>query len=111
MDFLNHEIYEQVRSGHAVVFPLSAICGLPNLWLSPVAAILQAGRRPHLIFYFTWSSLNKATDRKAPEEVMRFRCTLHHIIRRVLTADPRLGPIYLEKVYLADAYMHIWFRI
>ena len=42
---------------------------------------------------------------------MNFGVTLHHIIRRVLMANPRLGPVYLEKVDLADAYMRLWVRL
>ena len=30
------------------------------------------------------------------------------ILKNVLTADPRLGPVYLSKVDLADAYMRLW---
>ena len=84
---------------------------LLQLWLSPVAAILQVGRRPCLIFDFTWSSLNKATAQEAPEEIMRFGVTLRRIIRRILQADPQLGPFYLGKVDLVDSYMRIWVRL
>ena len=30
------------------------------------------------------------------------------ILKNVLTADPRLGPVYLSKVDLEDAYMRLW---
>ena len=42
---------------------------------------------------------------------MRFGGTLRRIIRRVLLANPRLGPVYLGKVDLANAYMRIWVRL
>ena len=58
------------------------------MWLSPVAAILQVGRRLHLIFDFIWSGLNKATAWEVPEEVIRFGGTLRRIIRKVLLSDP-----------------------
>ena len=42
---------------------------------------------------------------------MHFGGTLCRIIRRVLLANPRLGPVYLGKVDLANAYMKIWVRL
>ena len=68
-------------------------------------------KTPYLILDFTWSGLNKATDRKATEEVMWFRGTLHRSIIHILTAEPRLGPAYLGKLDLADAYMWLWSQI
>ena len=93
VDFVHHRIAEQAQSGHVVVFNLPVIRGLPKWWLYPVAKIPQLSRLPCLIFDLTWSSLNKATARKASKEVIWFRGTLHRIMRRVVTADPRLGPV------------------
>ena len=81
---------------------------LPELCLSPVADIPQVGRRPRLIFDFVQSGLNEAPAREAPEEEMWFVETLHHIIRRILQANPQLGPVYLGKLHLSDAYMRLW---
>ena len=33
------------------------------------------------------------------------------ILKKVLTSDPRLGPVYLSKVDLADTYMRLWVRM
>ena len=44
-------------------------------------------------------------------EVMRFRGEIQSILNQVLTADPRLGPVYLIKVNLADAYMRLLVRM
>ena len=41
---------------------------------------------------------------------MRFGGTLRRIIRQVLMANPRLGPVYLGKLDLAGAYMQLWVR-
>ena len=90
------------------IFPLEAVIFLKNLWLSPVAVIPQVGRRPQLIYYFTWSGLNKTSKRLAPMEAMHFGGALQRILKQVLTADLFLGPVYLIKVDLADAYMKLW---
>ena len=47
-----------MKTGHVAVFPLEAVTSLQNLSLSPVAVITQVGRRPRLIFDFTWSGIN-----------------------------------------------------
>ena len=42
---------------------------------------------------------------------MRFRGALLRIFKQVLTADPRLDPVYLIKVDFAAAYMRLWVRV
>ena len=42
---------------------------------------------------------------------MRFGGTLRHIIRKLLLAEPRIGPVYLGKVDLANAYTMLWIRL
>ena len=111
MDFVHQELAKQFQAGHIVVSPLTAVRNIPKLWLSPVAAILQVGQWPHLISDFTYSGLNKAIIREAPDEVIHFGGTLLRIIRRVILADPRLGPVYLGKVDLADTCMRLWVHL
>ena len=99
------ELVKQVQAGHVAVSPLETVTALQNLWLSPVAVTPQVGRRPRLIFYFTWSGLNNIAERLSPMEAMRFGDALQRILKQVLTANPRLGPVYLSKLDLADTYM------
>ena len=73
--------------------------------------IPQVGRIPGLIFDFTWSGLNDIEERLSPMEVMRFRGVLLRILKKVLTSDRRLGPVYISKVDLADAYMKLCVRM
>ena len=63
MELIHDEVTDQVQTGNIVVFPWEAIVSLPNLWLSPVDAIIQVGRYPCLIYDFPWSGLNTATKR------------------------------------------------
>ena len=44
-------------------------------------------------------------------DVMRFGGALHRILKQVLTANPRLCPVYLIKVDLSDMYMRLWVRM
>ena len=42
---------------------------------------------------------------------MRFGKALYRVIDFILTAPPKLGPTFLNKVDLADSYMRIWVRL
>ena len=44
-------------------------------------------------------------------EAMCFGGAFLHILNKVITADSRLGTLYLSKVDLADAYMRLWVRM
>ena len=93
MYFFHQELADQVQADQILVFPLDTVRDLPQLWISPLAAITQVGRHPNLIFDFMRSGINEATAREAPGEVMRFGGTLHHIIHRIIFADSQLGPV------------------
>ena len=41
-------------------------------------------------------------------EVMRFERVLQRILKQVITVDPRIRPVCLSKVDLAEAYMMLW---
>ena len=66
MNFVHHEIADQVQAGHTVFFYLSSIHGIHKLWLSTVDVIPQVGRCPRPILDFTWSGLNNTTSYKDP---------------------------------------------
>ena len=93
------------------IFSLEAVTALQNLWISPIAVIPQVVRRPRLIFEFIWSRINDIAEPLSPMEAMRFGGALLRILKQVLTSDPRLRPVYLIKVDLADAYMMLWMRM
>ena len=97
-EFINSDLEYQVQAGHVTVFPLEAVNYLHNMWLSPVVFILQVGRRPRLIFYFTWSGINEVSKRLSPMEEMRFGGVIQRILNQVLAANLHHGPVYLIKV-------------
>ena len=109
--FVRTELSKQARAGHIALFPLQAVRHLPRLQLSPLAAILQQGRKPRLIYDFAWSGLNESVTQVAHKEAIRFGKALYKVIDCILAAPPKLVPTFLKKVDLADAYMRIWFRV
>ena len=42
---------------------------------------------------------------------MLFGGTMKRVIKHILAADPRLGPVYLRKVDPEDTYMRLWVRV
>ena len=71
-NFLRKDLLEQICAGHVAIFPWEAVKHLTVLWLSPFAAIPQVGRKPHLIYNFSWSGLNEKATQDSPKEAMRF---------------------------------------
>ena len=90
---------------------MEEVTDLLSLWLLPIVVIPQVGRRPRFIFDFTWSGLNDIPERLDLMEGMSFGGALLRILKQVLTADPRLGPVYLRKIDLSDTYMRLWVRM
>ena len=39
---------------------------------------------------------------------MKFRQATPRLIRHIFQVNPVLGPVFLSKVEISDAYMHIW---
>ena len=109
--FVRKELQEKSQAGHISLFPLIAVHHLPKLWLSPLATIPQRGRKPRLIYDFSWSGLNDAVTQVADKKAMRFGKSLYRVIDCILNEPPKLGPTFLNKVDLADAYMCIWVRL
>ena len=78
---------------------------IPKICLSPLSTITQRNHRPHMIYKFTWSGINKISACLAPKETMLFGNTLQYILHRIQNSDPDLGPVYLRKIDLVNVYM------
>ena len=109
MDFFHLELIDQVQAGHITISPLATVSNLNKVQLTSIILIPQSNRPPRIIYDFTWSSRNTATDMLAPQEVMRFRNSLNPTIGRVIEANTALCPFHLSKLDLASTYMRLWF--
>ena len=110
-NFVRTKLTKQARTVHIDLSPLQAVRHLPRLWISPLAATPQRGRKPRLIYDFSWSGLNESVTQVAHKEKICFGKSLYRVINCILVATPKLGPTFLNKVDLVDAYMHIWVRL
>lgn len=112
LDFLREEMLDFVRKGFWTVLPYRLLEEhlkelFPHLRLSPLGVVPQRGRRPRIIVDLSYYGINQETLRLAPEEAMQFGRTLERILYRVMSADPRYGPVYLGKVDLADGFYRV----
>ena len=84
--FVQKDLQEQAQAGHIALFQLRVVRYFPKLWLSPLAATPQRGRKPRLIYDFSWSGLNNAVTQVAHKEAMRFGKALYRVINCILKA-------------------------
>lgn len=64
-----------------------------------------------LVYDFYWGFLNEQVKKAPPKESMLFLRALHCMLDCILEVDPALGPAYIVKVDLYDAYMRIWVHL
>jgi hypothetical protein len=56
---------------------------------------------------YTYFGLNQETVPLAPAESMQFGRALNRVLQRIVTDDPRHGPVYLCKVDIADGFYRL----
>lgn len=107
IDFLHEEFIDMINKQQWIILPYSEAKELPGLRLSPPGVVPQRGRRPRWIVDYSWWKVNEETLPLAPKEAMQFGHALDRILREILLADPKLGPIYLSKLDISDGFYRI----
>jgi hypothetical protein len=70
----------------------------------------QRDPRPHTISDYSFFGVNDDTIPLSPSEAMQFGRALQRILHTIARSDPRLGPIYLSKIDIADGFYRIGIR-
>lgn len=66
-------------------------------------------RRPRrFIVDYTFSSLNGETVPVVPRKAVQFGRALQRVFSRMVHADPRYGPVYMEQIEIADGFYRVW---
>ena len=55
--------------------------------------------------------MNDETLPLAPKEAMQFGHALDRILREILLADLKLGPVYLSKLDISDVFYRVWLAL
>jgi hypothetical protein len=78
-----------------------------NLRISPLGVLPQRNRRPRTMCDYSFFFVNIDTIPLAPEEYMKFGRALWRILQQISDIDPRLGPVHLSKIDIADEFYRI----
>jgi hypothetical protein len=111
VDFLRQEYVDMIRKGRWVLLPARLTLGEKNLKLSPLGVVPQRDRLPRTISDYSFFGVNDDTIPLSPGEAMQFGRALQRILRTIARADPRLGPVYLSKIDIADGFYRIGIRV
>ena len=98
IDFLDEEFVDMIKKGQWVILPVHVALQLPGLRVSPPGVVPQRDRRPRWICDYTWSLVNQETIRLAPHDAMQFGNCLEHVLREILLANPKYGPVLPTKL-------------
>jgi hypothetical protein len=99
-----------IHKGQWILLPASLVLNDPNIRLSLLGVVPQRDRRPRTTSNYTFFFVNADTVAVAPGECMQFGRALWRVIQQVKHANPRMGPIYLSKIDIADGFYRIWVR-
>jgi hypothetical protein len=107
-EFLRGEFATMIRKKQWVLLPKKMILTEAELWLSPLGVLPQRDIRPRSIIDYSFYRINDDTVLVAPLETMQFGKLLWLILSAIVRSNPRLGPVYLSKIDIADGFYRIW---
>ena len=110
-EFVFEEVLDFCRQGYWAVLPAyDSVRQWINLRISPLGVVPQRDRRPRLIVDYSFSGVNDDTLTLAPRESMQFGRALKRVLRTIVRADPKYGPVYLSKIDIADGFYRVWLQ-
>lgn len=116
VDFVRDEMADFARKGFWTVLPYEAVRELSHqpgfrhlrsLRVSPLGCVPQRGRRPRLIVDLSFYGVNADTVKLAPHEAMQFGRALERLLFRIRHANPRYGPVYMNKIDISDGFYRV----
>lgn len=111
-DFLQDELGDFINQGQWVVLPVRTLRKHTKVYklmrISPMGVVPQRNRRPRVIVDYSFFEVNDDTNKLAPQDSMQFGKALERILRSIVNADPKFGPVHLIKVDIADGFYRIW---
>ena len=106
-EFVSEEMLDFCRQGYWMVLPYYCVQHWRGLHVSPLGVVSQRDRRSRLIVDHSYSGVNDDTVALAPKEAMQFGRALHRVMKTVVNADDRYGPVYLSKIDIADGFYRV----
>jgi len=109
--FLREDMADYVNAGHWMVLPYSMLRDNPGLRLSPFGVAPQRDRRPRPIVDLSFYGINDETVPIAPTKSMQFGRAFERVVRHIVLADPKHGPVKLIKVDCSDGFYRCGVRL
>jgi hypothetical protein len=106
--FLRQGFAAMIKKGHWTVLPARLVHHMRKLRISPIGIVPQRYRRPRTIVDYLFFDVNDDTSPWDPSEAMQFGRAMHRLLRMILEAHPRFGPVYISKVDIADGFYRVW---
>ena len=110
-EFVCTEILDFCKQGYWAGLPYTAVRDWKNLRISPLGVVPQRNRRPRLIVDYTFSAVNNDTVPLAPREAMQFGRALQRVMKTIVRANPRYGPVHMAKIDIADGFYRVWLQL
>ena len=104
LEFLQEELVDMINKKQWVILPYDVAQHLPGLRLSPPGIVPQRERRPRWICNYSFYKVNDETVELFCKESMQFGHALDCILREILLANPKFGPVNLIKIDIADGF-------
>jgi hypothetical protein len=108
VEFLCGEFVDMIQKGQWIMLPAKLALNNRNPRLTPLGVVPHIKWRPHTIHDYSFFLINEDTVELCPEESIQFGCALLHILQNIAHSDPRLGPVYLSKIDIADGFYQIY---
>ena len=96
-----------VAKGQWVVLPYSVAKRLPGLRLSPPGVKIERDRRPRWIGDYSFNTINAETLPICDLSAMQYGRCLDRLLREIVYADPKLGPVHTIKADVSDGFYRI----
>jgi hypothetical protein len=110
VEFLCGEFIDMINKGKWILLPAHLLMDARNLCMIPLGVATQRDRRPCTICDYSFYLVNEDTIDLCPEGSMQFGRALLRILQQIARSDPRLGPVYLSKIDIADGFYRIAIR-
>ena len=107
LEFLQEEFVDMINKKQWVILPYTVAQDLPGLRLSPPGVVPQRERRPRWICDYSYYQVNDETVELFFKESMQFGHALDRILREILLANPKFGPVNLIKIDIADGFYRL----
>ena len=92
------------------MLPYSVVKWLPGLRLSLPGVKEEKGRQPRRLGNYSYNTINSQTLSIAPLVLIQYGRDIDRLLRKIMFADPTLGPVYMMKGDVSDGFYLIYLR-